>query len=1083
MRIDEYRAGLARLLGRFFVAFAFFGVVAMPQAFAQDDATGLDDLATLEEDEAVDEVVVTGSRLKRDTYSSVAPLQVITGQVSREIGLIDPNTILQESSAASGLQIDLTFQGYVLDNGPGATQIDLRGLGAQRTLLLINGRRVAPAGVEGAPATPDTQLIPGSLVQQYEVLLDGASSVYGSDAVAGVVNVILRKDFDGLELEAFSSIPAAGESAGMQNTLSAAWGKNFDRGFIGIGAEYRVTDPVTLDDREWTKGCDRHYEIDENGEIRTNGLFEFYLENQRPSPCKTSGLAARMQEFGTGVLGSIYYTPGFSNINIPNFSDNSAFSVPISEGADGYNTVSWVDYAINGNAQFAHVIPDIENVSAMAYGEYTFAGESNITPYFEVTYAQRDVYIDAGAFQLFPFVPGTNPYSPCNPGGVNGVDCGLAYDALLDDPDYAARFAGTYGLTPAEFRDFGIVDLYAGALGPVQTRPIVSVRGDRTTNTVNVSQLRMVAGLRGDMPFMNFGSVEDWSWDFYAMHTTSDGSSSRPGIRNDRLLNSLNTARFSVPGDPTSPVICGDGTDGCVPVNMWAPSLYEGVVGDFATPAERAYLFDSRDFDTEVTQTIFSAYANGEVFRLPAGDVLFGIGAEYREDEINSIPDDIARDGLFFGFFSDQGAVGKKWTKEYFAETEIPLLAGKPGFEELTVNVSTRHTEDEFYGGAWTYSGKLAWRPIESLMLRGTVGTSYRAPNTRENFLLGTTGFNTLSDPCVIPDAARDPLTGDYVPSQDTREPQVLQNCLSNGVDPTSLDNNGFQSYSVELSRGGATDIVDEKSDSWSAGFTWEQPMFSSFDLIFGATYYNIEIRDEIIDPSGQFIINDCYNDLQGDSPFCSRIDRDTDGFIDFIDAGFINRDATKAEGVDLNMTFSWPTQLFGRAVDLEADFVFNRTLSVEEIFISDDGEASTDELAGEFAYPKWKGRMFFRADVGDWRTTWSTRYVSSVEQDPLGVDVPGNAPDGTADTCAGPAFNDVNCRDGGFAENYFVHDVSVYYYGDVWTFGAGLRNVFNEAPPYVDGNEVFSFNNVPFGAGYDIMGRTLFLNAEYRWE
>ena len=97
--------------------------------------------------------------------------------------------------------------------------------------------------------------------------------------------------------------------------------------------------------------------------------------------------------------------------------------------------MSWVDYAINGNSQFAHVIPDIENVSAMAYGEYTFAGEANLTPYFEVTYARRDLFIDAGAFQLFPFVAPDNPYSPCNPNGINGVDCGLAYDALLDDPD------------------------------------------------------------------------------------------------------------------------------------------------------------------------------------------------------------------------------------------------------------------------------------------------------------------------------------------------------------------------------------------------------------------------------------------------------------------------------------------------------------------------------------------------------------------------------------------------------------------------------------------------------------------------
>jgi len=1084
MRVDVVRAVLARVCASF-VATGL--ALIAPQVLAQDTEQTQNAAQSAEvrdAERAADEVVVTGSRLKRDTYSSISPLQVISGQVSREIGLIDPSSILQESTAASGVQIDLTFQGFVLDNGPGATQIDLRGLGAERTLLLINGRRVAPAGVEGAPATPDTQLIPGSLVQQYEVLLDGASSIYGSDALAGVVNVILRRDFDGLELEAFSNIPAADDSAGIQHRIAGSWGYNGDRGFIGLGAEYRDSQPITLAERPWTRNCDTHYEIDENGGIRRTGIDLTFDRNMRPDDCKASGLAGRMQEFGAGY-GSIYYTPGFSNTNIPNFSDNDLFGTVISEGADGYNTVNWVDYALNGNQQFAHVIPDIQTYSGMAYGEYTFSGEANITPYFELLYARRDVYIDAGAFQLFPFTPPGNPFSPCNP-DAGGVDCGDAFDALLDDPDYAARFAAVNGLTPAEFRDQGIVDLYAGSLGPILTRPIVSVRGDRTTNDVSVDQVRGVAGVTGDIPFMNgLGPLDDWSFDVYFMHSESNGDSARPGIRSDRLDHALgwNSSTNTPCENDSGETLDASVTSGCVPVNLWAPSLYSPVVGDFGSAAERNYVFDVRDFDTTVKQSIGSLYFNGGLFNMPAGQALLGLGVEYREDEIDSVPDDIARDGLFFGFFSDLGAVGEKWTKEFFAELELPLLAQLPAAEELTVNISTRRTEDEFYGSAWTYSGKLAYRPVDSLLLRGTVGTSFRAPNLRENFLLGTTGFNTLTDPCVIPESARDPLTGGYNPTLDDREQEVLENCRAQGVDPTTLDNNGIQNYSVELSRGGATDIREETGESFSAGFTWEQPFFTSFDLILGATYYNIDIRDEIINPSGQFIINDCHTDLQLDSPFCSRITRDSDGFIGFIDAGFINRDNRNAEGVDVNMTVDFPTQIFGRAVDLQADFAFNRTLSVKDIFLSDDGEVSEDELAGEFGYAKWRGRMAFRADYSDWRLTWSTRYISSVEQDSEGIDEFSNVVEGDSETCSGPTEGDVNCRDVGFASNYFVHDLSLYYYGDVWTLGGGVRNLFNEWPPLVDGSEVFSFNNVPFGAGYDIIGRQLFLNVVWKWQ
>ena len=183
-------------------------VALSPAALAQEDAEDEDEEAAAVEqaDDEVEEVIVTGSRLKRSTYTSVSPLQIITGEVSREAGLIDAGEILQESTAAGGVQIDLTFQGFVLDNGPGAVTVDLRGLGADRTLVLINGRRMAPAGVEGAPSSPDLGLIPGLLVQQYDQLLDGASSVYGSDAIAGVVKRHLVEGLRRLRVRGVPSI-------------------------------------------------------------------------------------------------------------------------------------------------------------------------------------------------------------------------------------------------------------------------------------------------------------------------------------------------------------------------------------------------------------------------------------------------------------------------------------------------------------------------------------------------------------------------------------------------------------------------------------------------------------------------------------------------------------------------------------------------------------------------------------------------------------------------------------------------------------------------------------------------------------
>ena len=1077
MRVDGARANDGLHPSIFVSAISLLFFVAASWTFAQDAEDDAQDEIT-----ATEEIVVTGSRLKRDTYSSIAPLQVITGQVSREVGLIDAADILQESTASAGQQIDLTFSGFVLDNGPGSSTVNLRGLGEARTLVLVNGRRLAPAGVEGAPFAADLNLVPAALVQQYDLLLDGASSVYGSDAVAGVTNIILRKDFDGFEFETFSNVPEQG--AGVENTIAASWGRNFDRGFIGIGAEYSDIEEVTLADRTWTNQCDRHMEIDQYGQFRTTGLFDQVTVGMRPNDCKRNALAGRHaidafpRTFSNGP-GSVYYTPGFTNIGIPNFSESSLFGVRVDGDGDGQTDIDFADYALESRQQDAYLFPELSQTSVMAYGEYTLAGEMNLTPFFEAQYNRREFFTDIGAFQLFPSVPAGNPFNPCNPAAPGGVDCGLGYDSVFSNPAYIADFTAFYGVPPSAF---GLGN--DGPSGPVGTLPIVSVRGDRTLNTVDLNQIRGVLGIRGDVPMLNAGPLNNFTFEVAAIFAQSDGTSSRPGIRGDRL--DLALGNYSTTGTPcennVGATLAADAAPGCVPVNMFAPSLYEGIVGDFATAQERDYLFDTRDFETEYTQSLYSGYLTGDIFEMPAGAVSGGIGFEYRQDEIKSIPDAVARDGLFFGFFSDGGATGEKYTREFFGEVEVPLLAGMPAAEELTVNLSGRHTTDEFYGSAWTYSYKVGYRPVNSLLLRATLGTSYRAPNLRENFLQNQTGFINVFDPCGIPEAAIDPLGGGYNPALDTRDPEILANCLAQGVDPTTLDFNGFNTYSVEIARGGALDLFEEESESWSAGFAWEQPFFEGFDLTIGATYFEIEIDNAIIEPSGQFIVNDCYGRATLDSPFCGRINRGADDRLDFLEAGFINRDNETVRGLDINIAYDHTVSMFERPVDLGVDLALNKAFEASETFLDDNGVATYDDDRGEFGHPEWRGRMAIRADVRDWRVTWAVNYLGSVEQSEEFIDEFGNAIAGTADTCLGPTAGDVNCRDVGFADDYFVHAASLYYYGDVWTFGGGVRNVFNEAPPLVDGSEVLAVNNAPIGYGYDLNGRVYFFNIAARF-
>jgi iron complex outermembrane receptor protein len=1061
----------------------------------EDDATEQSEPAEDEEPAELDSVVVTGSRLQRETYTSISPLQIITAEGSREAGLINAADILQQSTAAGGLQIDLTFSGFVLDNGPGSSTINLRGMGEARTLVLLNGRRLAPAGVEGAPFAADLNLVPSMLVRQYEVLLDGASSVYGSDAVAGVTNIIMRKDFDGLELDVFYNHPD--QPNGESYTLTGSWGKNYDRGFFGVGVEYQNNDAVRWGDRSWTSPCDKHHEIDENGQIRSQDVYYSTQFGMEWDECRFGSVYSRVV---VPFQGSIYYTPGYTNGGWPNFSESSISNwFGIDGDGDGQTDISFRDYDGNGKPywQNTHLFPETERISLMAYGEHTFEGDMNNTAYFEANYNERDFFQYSYTPGFFPYVPANNPYNLCNPAAPGGVDCGLAQDALWTNPNVISSFQNYWGGfcdsigVPIEFctpESFGFL---VGEIGAADTIPIVAPRGDRSTNDVNVKQYRVVFGFKGDLPFVDWGSMSSWVYDLGVSYSTSDGKSAIPGIREDRFdmaagwYSSSNTPCENDLGYSMNPDTFGQGTfsdtaAGCVPVNMFAPSLYpfgDDVEGDFATQAERDYLFGIRSFDTEYTQTLFSGYANGFLFEMQGGTAMGGLGFEWREDEIQSIPNEIASEGLLVFAFADRGASGKKWTRELFGEIELPILGGLPAAEELRVNLSARWTDDEFYGSDTTYAAKLGWRPINSLLFRGTLGTSFRAPNVREVFLDSQTGFVGVSDPCVVPEAARDPLTGEYVPGADPRDQIVLENCALNGVDPTALDNNGITSYSVEIGRGGTPGLEAETSTSWTAGFSFEQPWVDAFDLVFGMTYYQTEIEDTIIEPSGTYLVNQCYLDPQLDSALCDKITRDADGFLDFIDARFVNRDEEMYRGIDINANYDQNFNIGATGVRVGVDLIVHRQLEASETFIDDTGNLDFEDYYGTRWFPKWKGQLGLRVNVSDFRWTWVVNYRGKNSQLDEEQDEFSDAFSEGEGTCYGPP-DDVLCRDYGDMDDYWLHSTSLYWYGDAFTIGAGIRNVFDEEPPRVDSNEIWnSYNRTPIGLGYDLMGRTYFLN------
>ncbi len=1101
-------------------------------------------------------ITVTGSRIVRDTYSSISPLQVISGETQRNIGAFDPSQILQRDEAATGQQIDATFQGFVLDNGPGQQTVDLRGLGANRTLLLVNGRRLSPAGVEGAPSAPSINLLPSALIDRIDLLLDGASSVYGSDAVAGVVNVVLRKDFDGLELQAAGNLNQQG--GGNDFNVSGAWGFNTDRAFFGVGVEYDYRDEIRFRDRDFLAGCDEEYEVSTTGEFRSLGLLDFIdaeLDSggtitQAPEACKRRGQGlgrSIITDFGNfGVIYRGLDGGAPPNTGVPGYVEsNFSNGNPVDADGDGIQDVRFADYSTNGAFPEGIFIPKQERINALAYGEYTFPGEANITPYFEFLFSRVDVTAeDAGLSQIIVSVPDVNQFNPCNPNN----SLGLGADCF--DASRVFNGLGAFGLNI-----------------PMNVRPRVSVPGDRDNFDTTIEQYRGVIGVRGDLPFVG----SSWTFDVNGTYTRSVGTSVRRGVREDRLALALGvdpTLDFDQDGsidfngdgiaddyDPNenfaaNPIVAGafgyrppitpcagpdsgelanpdfaapDLFDGCVPVNLFATSLIDSFRGEFATQAERDYLIGTREFDTTYEQIVLSAFATGDLFELPAGPVGAVFGLEWREDSIDSRPDFVASNGLILNLFSDAGAVGSKWIREAFAEVDVPLVAGETLVEELSVNLSGRLTDEEFYGTAGTFSLKGGWRPVAPLLLRMSYGTSFRAPNLRENFLIGQSGFLAAIDPCAVPSGAAP--GGTYDPTLDNRDPVIFQNCERENRDPRAIgiDNSNpafprvIREASVEIFTTGSLELEPETARSITAGFAFEETFGSGFDVALSGTYFDIKVRESVVRPGLQFALNDCFARDDGiRSQFCDQLSASGSpaslGLITDAPLEFLNLDTDTVRGLDFNANFGKDVTIGGETFDFGLDLRANHLIERSNTFEDNFGNVSTANFEGEFFFPSWTGRATFTVEWKDLLLTWQTRWVGEQEQDVNGidefVDAFGFRPDGTffdengdgvadvvSDTCTGfgsagpdgtgPTIipgDGLFCRDVGFADDYFVHTIGLRYQGPNFELRAGITNLFDNNPPRVDGTEVLSISNVPLGGGFDLDGREFFAGIEYRF-
>ena len=1032
-------------------------------AAVAQDAPEEDDAVTVieevdEEDEARQErIVVTGSRLARDEFTSASPLKVLNIEESVQAGLVDTATIVQRTSVAGGTQTDNTFTGIVTDGGPGAATVSLRGLDAERTLILTNGRRLAPSGVAGSPTRPDLNLIPLGMVERVDILTDGASSIYGADAVAGVINFITRRDFDGIEFDAFYSSPEAG--GGEERRISVATGLQNDRGYASFGFEYYNRDSVQRGERDFTP-CIRDIEVNpDTGERRSvciNGAFS----NQFLDPTNIF-FGGDVTGDGLGVDFGIY---GFD------FESGSGFNLIPSNGQPGAPGTQigsdWLyDNRYNGNATSDRfeLAQGVDRYSFFTNGEYQVDAFGNGTFYYEGLYANRSQRIFTGGSQVFPSIPCSNPF-------------------IEDDPVLSQTPICNTGLP---FR--GILE----PLGLAQLIWLPRLVDQSGPAEVDVNTARGVFGLKGDLEQLiptgsvkfgsdNFGiNVGNLTYDMWGSFDHNVGQNRQRTLNEERIFASLVTAERQPDGEIT----CGiEGLDGdlfgfisagtCIPIDPTDPNVFiNGVLPQDAFD----YVSGLSQTSTTIEQQMFQASVAGDLAYLPAGTVPFAFGMEYRKDSIETLNSFLITASAGTDGNSEANTIGSTSTLEFFGETELPILKGQPLAEELTVNLSARWTEEENFGALWTYRVQGVYRPTDWLTGRASFGTTFRAPNLREQFLASQVSFfSAFADPCVS-------STFTALTLDDPGTEAILRaNCVAQGADPDQLGVGG--AVTPRQIVGGTTRLQAETSESLTAGFVFEQPWFDNFDFNAAITYYRIEIEDSIEEPSVGFVLSECLvNEPNLSSPFCQLISRDTNpgdptrNFINTVDASFVNVGLIETDGVDFDFRYSQDFVIGGNELTLDsnlsASYVMSNKRDLFDVVTSFDGRPYV---------PHWRGDIQTQLGYRDFTLNWNANYIGETVDDDIDplraadiVDPRGLLTPLTGDPSVlfAAGFRDVEETD-----EYITHDLSIGYDADTWSVLLGVRNVFDERPPLVDeGEGYFTSANVVLGGGYDVYGRSVF--------
>lgn len=851
------------------------------------------------------EIVVTGSRIRQDNYTTPNPIQIVNREEIQRQGARSLTEVLQGTSITSGTaQINNTFLGYVTSGGPGSNTIGLRGLGADRTLVLLNGRRLSPAGTESEVGSADLNVLPTEIVQRVEVLKDGASSVYGSDAIAGVVNIITDDKYNGLFVDGYGNLPIQ-QGGGDSWRASAVYGKTFDRGHFLISGEFNNTNALARRDRSYAR-CPTDDLYDPQ-----SGAFVGSLQGTQPRclPFSYTGGQGIAQDYFIG------YTPDF---DANRFTPNANQTADAAGDIDGYTLVNSVGKrpGASGLQQNEDLYSPVKKLTFYGNAAYDLDALNGAEIYAEALFSRRLSH-QTGTTQFSAFTSGIYP----------------AYDDVY----------GVYGenpLYPKALRDAGYF-LYDPLL----------ILGN-TVSSQRVNYLRADGGIRGDIGFKN------WHYDANFMYSKNWSRYSIQNPITSRIADSLDLVAAPAGTPSALTVTAGADREGaggtytcasnvgasdpqCVPFDVFSPSILAGnIPGNL-----KAWLLPTETGHTYYEEITGEVNLDGDLFQLPAGALAFSLGASVRHDKLDDEPSIEAQNSDLYNYSSATITKGKDLVAEVYGELSIPIIKNKPFFQDLSAIASGRYTHYRSIGADETYKVSGNWTPFNFIRFRGSYGTSFRAPSLYQLNVADQTGYYGAElDPC-----------SDYQ-TQNLPSSNRYKNCLA-ALSPIIGTGNFTPSGGPEaISQGGKGLLKAETSTSLNYGGVF-QPKF--LPISFAVDYFRIKVKNEVTQ-LGTDVLNFCYDSTDFSSNFyCGLVDprnSKTGNLTTFRDP-FINVAQQSVDGLDFTARYSQNVGAGKFTANLEATRVLHQKYQ-EEVggtIYDYSGTLGNADFAGG---PHWTGEV-----------------------------------------------------------------------------------------------------------------------------